>query len=244
MTKKHAEPPGNERRRVGLHLGVSFADSWEGVILPWFESLSGFPPTQAPAAVVTPFRSLAYLLRGKLLARGISLLGIKFLSPAQLRETLLPGQSQYSFARTSSPSPGDRGGRCCCAIERKQARARPAGAPARKIRRARSRSFSARARSTERGRLDFGRDRRAGVARSRAKLRRVSPRLRIRVRARGGPVRSRCSGKVATPFQQLARNGIRWRALAALASAPRCRDRVGGGDGDIKRSPGRSTRSR
>jgi hypothetical protein len=91
MTKKHAESPGSERRRVSLHLGVSFADSWENIILPWFESLSRFPPTQAPAAVVTPFRSLACLLRGKLLERGISILGLKFLSPAQLRETLLPG---------------------------------------------------------------------------------------------------------------------------------------------------------
>lgn len=43
---------------------------------------------QTPVAVVTPFRSHAYLLRSKLLTCGISLLGVKFLSPAQVREIL------------------------------------------------------------------------------------------------------------------------------------------------------------
>ena len=45
--------------------------------------------TNAPVAVVTPFRSHAQLLRRKLLAHGISLLGVRFLVPAQLRELLL-----------------------------------------------------------------------------------------------------------------------------------------------------------
>src|SRR5450432_2933685 len=89
MRKKRAKSPSNERR-ISLHLGVSFADSWENVLLPWFESIARFPPTHVPSAVVTPFRSQAYLLRGKLLAHEISLLGLKFLSPAQLRDTLLP----------------------------------------------------------------------------------------------------------------------------------------------------------
>ncbi|MGH8164618.1 MAG: hypothetical protein ACREP1_09820, partial [Rhodanobacteraceae bacterium] len=40
---------------------------------------------------MTPFRSAAYLLRSKLLSRDISLLGVEFLSPAQLREKLLSG---------------------------------------------------------------------------------------------------------------------------------------------------------
>ena len=39
--------------------------------------------------MVTPFRSHAQLLRDKLLAHGISLLGVRFLVPAQLRELLL-----------------------------------------------------------------------------------------------------------------------------------------------------------
>jgi hypothetical protein len=75
-------------RLVTLHMGVFFADAWENVLLPWLESVARLPLTAAPSAVVTPSRSLAYLMRSKLLERGISILGLKFLSPAQLRETL------------------------------------------------------------------------------------------------------------------------------------------------------------
>src|SRR6266571_4502148 len=78
-----------------LHIGASFEAAWENVLQRWFESSA---PTsvrnEASVAVVTPFRSHAYFLRRKLLARGISLLGIKFLSPAQLREALLRGSGQ------------------------------------------------------------------------------------------------------------------------------------------------------
>jgi len=58
--------------------------------LPWFEAVAprAFEQT-APVAVVAPFRSHAHLLRSKLLASGISLLGVRFLVPAQLREILL-----------------------------------------------------------------------------------------------------------------------------------------------------------
>ncbi|MEO6969921.1 MAG: PD-(D/E)XK nuclease family protein [Chthoniobacterales bacterium] len=80
-----------EERRVVLHLGAAFLGAWENVLLPWLESVARSPLTSAPSAVVTPSRSLAYLLRSKLLAQGISVLGLKFLSPAQLRESLLPG---------------------------------------------------------------------------------------------------------------------------------------------------------
>jgi hypothetical protein len=77
-------------RLVSLHTGISFADAWEGVVLRWFESIASLPLTAVPSAVVTPSRSLAYLMRSKLLAHGMSIVGLKFLSPAQLRETLLP----------------------------------------------------------------------------------------------------------------------------------------------------------
>jgi PD-(D/E)XK nuclease superfamily len=93
MVRQRAPDLPKNERRVTLYMGASFAGAWENVLLPWFESISQSPPTQAPDAVVTPFRSQAYLLRSKLLARGISLLGLKFLSPAQLRETLLRGDS-------------------------------------------------------------------------------------------------------------------------------------------------------
>lgn len=78
--------------RVMLQIGASFEDAWENALLPWFESIASESAFKAaPVAIVIPFRSQAYFLRSKLLARGISLLGVKFLSPAQLRELLLRG---------------------------------------------------------------------------------------------------------------------------------------------------------
>jgi hypothetical protein len=77
---------------VSLHLAASFDAAWENVLLPWIETAAaGAYKEAAPVAVVTPFRSHANLLRGKLVARGISLLGVRFFVPAQLRETLLRG---------------------------------------------------------------------------------------------------------------------------------------------------------
>jgi PD-(D/E)XK nuclease superfamily protein len=76
--------------RVSLHLATSFDAGWENLLFPWFKKIA--PRTfeqSAPIAVVTPFRSHAQLLRGKLLAHGISLLGVRFVVPAQLREFLL-----------------------------------------------------------------------------------------------------------------------------------------------------------
>jgi hypothetical protein len=76
--------------RVSLHLVTSFDAAWANMLLPWFEKVAphAFEQT-APVAVITPFRSHAQLLRGKLLTHGISLLGVRFLVPAQLRELLL-----------------------------------------------------------------------------------------------------------------------------------------------------------
>src|SRR5262245_28291090 len=76
--------------RVSLHLANSFEAAWDNVLLPWFERVApvAFEET-VPAAVVTPFRSQAQLLRSNLLAHGISLLGVRFFVPAQLREFLL-----------------------------------------------------------------------------------------------------------------------------------------------------------
>ena len=80
-----------EPRRVALHIGTSFEAAWDNVLLPWFTAAPRAFKARAPVAVIAPFRSHAYLLRSRLLARGISLLGVKFLSPAQLRELLLRG---------------------------------------------------------------------------------------------------------------------------------------------------------
>jgi hypothetical protein len=81
-----------EARRVALHIDTSFEAAWDNVLSPWFETAAPHAfEARAPVAVITPFRSHAYVLRSRLLARGISLLGVKFLSPAQLRELLLRG---------------------------------------------------------------------------------------------------------------------------------------------------------
>src|SRR5215831_8045853 len=81
-----------ESGRVALHIGTSFQTAWDNVLLPWFETAAPRAfKSRGTVAVITPFRSHAYLLRSRLLARGISLLGVKFLSPAKLRELLLRG---------------------------------------------------------------------------------------------------------------------------------------------------------
>src|SRR5215831_17012719 len=78
--------------RVALHISTSFQTAWDNVLLPWFETAAPHAFEEpGTVAVITPFRSHAYLLRSRLLARGISLLGVRFLSTAQLRELLLRG---------------------------------------------------------------------------------------------------------------------------------------------------------
>ena len=74
---------------VCLHIATSLEAAWQQVLLPWFEKETpAVFAEDAPVAVVTPFRSHAYILRRKLFARGISLLGVRFLAPAELREFL------------------------------------------------------------------------------------------------------------------------------------------------------------
>jgi hypothetical protein len=76
--------------RVSLRIGNSLRDAWSEVIRPWFSSAALAAPTaEGLVAVVTPFRSHAHFLRNQLLAEGTSLLGVRFLFPAQLREILL-----------------------------------------------------------------------------------------------------------------------------------------------------------
>src|SRR5262245_49035890 len=75
---------------VSLHLANSFEAEWDNVLLPWFERVAPQALKETvPVAVVTPFRGHAQLLRSKLLAHGISLVGVRFFVPPQLREFLL-----------------------------------------------------------------------------------------------------------------------------------------------------------
>jgi hypothetical protein len=80
------------RRAVALHLGSSFADARDQVLLPWFESVALKALTAPlPVVVLTPSPNHSAFLRSQILEKNISLLGIKFLSPSRLREMLLRG---------------------------------------------------------------------------------------------------------------------------------------------------------
>ena len=87
MPRRKPEEP---KQSVSLHIGSSFASAWENVLLPWFKSgaLASLESNET-VAVVTPFPSGASFLRSKLLEHEIPLLGVKFITPAHLRELLL-----------------------------------------------------------------------------------------------------------------------------------------------------------
>jgi len=75
---------------ISLYIGPSFVEAWESVVLPWFELVAATAFTQSqPAVVATPFATDGMFLRHKLLEHRISLLGVKFLTPAQLREMIV-----------------------------------------------------------------------------------------------------------------------------------------------------------
>lgn len=75
---------------VSLHIGSSFPAAWESVLLPWFRRVA-LAPLETPdaVAVITPSPSAAVFLRAKLLEHEIALLGLKFITPTQLREIIL-----------------------------------------------------------------------------------------------------------------------------------------------------------
>jgi hypothetical protein len=88
MPKKHVEADRTSAQ-VSLHIGASFRTTWETILLPWFQAAGRVSWQQRqPTLVVVPFLSQAYAIKGLLLDRGVSLLGIRFVSPAKLRELL------------------------------------------------------------------------------------------------------------------------------------------------------------
>jgi hypothetical protein len=83
---------------ASLHIGASFRAAWETILLPWFEAAGHISWQQRqPTLVAVPFRSQAYAIKGLLLDRGVSLLDIRFVSPAELRE-LLAARSETRLA--------------------------------------------------------------------------------------------------------------------------------------------------
>src|ERR1700720_75246 len=88
MPRRNAEARPDSRT-ISLHIGCSFPAAWENVLLPWFQSAArGAWQQQKPTLVVVPFRCHAYAMKGTLLDRGVSLLGLRFVSPPELRELL------------------------------------------------------------------------------------------------------------------------------------------------------------
>src|SRR5881227_2046404 len=97
MPKKPVET-GRPSGKVSLHIGVPFRAAWETILLPWFQAAGQVSwQQQQPTVVAMPFRSQAYAIKGLLLDRGVSLLGIRFVSPAELRE-LLAARSKMHLA--------------------------------------------------------------------------------------------------------------------------------------------------
>src|SRR3982751_3231118 len=97
MAKKPIETDGASAK-VSLHISASFCAAWETILLPWFQAAGQVSWQQRqPTVVATPFRSQAYAIKRLLLDRGVSLLGIRFVSPAELRE-LLAARTQMRLA--------------------------------------------------------------------------------------------------------------------------------------------------
>ena len=75
--------------RVSLHIGPSTSAAWENVALPWLRAAARVSwQRQKPTLVVVPYRNHAYALKTLLLNRGVPHLGIRFVSPPELRELL------------------------------------------------------------------------------------------------------------------------------------------------------------
>jgi hypothetical protein len=82
--------PDEVKRSVSLHIGPSFASAWETVLLPWFDRV--LPETwkrQLPSLVVVPTRGQANDLKRRLIAKGVSHLGLQIVTPASLNALLV-----------------------------------------------------------------------------------------------------------------------------------------------------------
>ncbi|MFN2541407.1 MAG: hypothetical protein ABR514_04460, partial [Chthoniobacterales bacterium] len=75
--------------RVSLHIGSSFSSAWESVLLPWSECIiPGTWKRELPSLVVVPTRGQANDLKMRLIAKGLSHLGLQIVTPASLRALL------------------------------------------------------------------------------------------------------------------------------------------------------------
>ena len=85
MPKPRSEP-SNSSPRFSLHVVPSIPAAWEEVLWPWFEQALPRAWTQPlHPLVVVPTRAHANDLRARLTARGVSHLGLQFVTPTTLR---------------------------------------------------------------------------------------------------------------------------------------------------------------
>ncbi|HZJ15909.1 MAG TPA: hypothetical protein VFD27_12730, partial [Chthoniobacteraceae bacterium] len=63
------------------------ASAIESIVIPWIRNAAKSAWCESKlTAVVVPFRSDAYLLKAHALAAGVDLFGLRFFTPAELRE--------------------------------------------------------------------------------------------------------------------------------------------------------------
>src|ERR1700730_7813541 len=85
MSQSAAARRESPRQQVALHVGSSFQVAWQNVLLPWFEQvLPGAWQRALPTLVVVPTRGQANDLKRRLIEKGRSHLGLRFVTPASL----------------------------------------------------------------------------------------------------------------------------------------------------------------
>lgn len=89
----------SSRRAARLYLGATAGDLWEQIIQPWFrEVTSDSWRNELPCVVAVPTRGQVNHLKTRLIAEGISQLGLRFVTPLGL-EALLAGEHDILPAR-------------------------------------------------------------------------------------------------------------------------------------------------
>jgi len=74
---------------VSLHLATSFDEAWDSVLFPWFEQvLPGAWQRELPSLVIVPTRGQADDIKARLIAKGLSHLGLQLVTPSSLRALL------------------------------------------------------------------------------------------------------------------------------------------------------------
>src|ERR1700745_2878795 len=88
------------RSRPVLLVVPSLQEAWEDAIAPWFDQvLPGAWRRELPSLVIVPTRGQVNDLKARLIAKGLSHLGLKFATASSLRALLARGDT------TPAPEP-------------------------------------------------------------------------------------------------------------------------------------------